>query len=405
MSSMFRAATIAEQSVPHFFSHSKVCQKLLQAATPEYRNIVKQMIPILTVAHEERIRIEKEPQEVKRFIVALQKIDPRIMLPRVSQELGGLGLSSQEAHVFKMLLSRASGALNFTLTQSLTAAAQISDSKASAKVSWLNQIREGKLFAMAQSPHLTRFESPTVIGVPLPDGGYKLSTKDFRWVTGWGHATSLIAGFFDLQTKQEITAVLPFKNCTQKQGGHIICSDPVMSKAAYSANTVSMDIENWYIVPTEILTKNPIGTFSETIKHSTNLDSYQAGVIAEIIAFIHNNSKQTLTKTVVEYFTAQLAELETMIVLRNKQTDIQPIRAFAITLFNDVANMARQLLLGRALLANDSLVQYLDLLCAEGALYAAAVPSADLLALVYTRIVAKQNNLITDLPIVSAHQL
>lgn len=393
MSSIFRTTATAD-----FFSHSLVSLKILHTFKPEYKNIVKQMIPILETAHTARIQIEKDPQSVQRLIVALRGVDPRIMLPRVPKELGGLGLSFQEAHLFKVLLSRASGALNFTLTQSLTAAAQIADSKTSAKVSWLNQIREGNLFAMAQSPHLTRFENPTVIGRLLPDGSYILSTKDFRWVTGWGHATSFIAGFFDLQTKQEITAVLPFTTCTQEHGGRIICSQPLETKAAYSANTVSMNIENWHIAFTDILAKNPIGTFSETIKHSTNLDSYQVGVIAEIIALIHNNIKHPLTREIVEHFTAQLAELETMIIEREKDTDIQSIRAFAITLFNEVINITRQLFMGRALLVNDPLIQYYDLLCKEGYLYAAAVPSEKLLEFVYKRTVLKQNNTTINSP-------
>lgn len=389
MPALFKTNT---QVKSFLLSCSEVCQNIWQRCSPSSKTVFEQSLPILESAHSKRVLLERNPDEVTQYVTELRGIDPAIMLPRVSKDLGGLGLSFEEAHLLKMLLSRSSGALSFLLTQNQTAADLIAASSAPCKREWLDAILAGKLFAMAQSPHMARFENPTVLGEVMFDKGYTLSTKELRWVTGHKHASRVIAGFFDAKTKEEITAVLPFDTCVQIQGGRITCSKPVDTEAAYSANTVSLTIENWRIQEDEIITRNPPGTFSEKIRYNTNLDSYQAGVIAELITFIRNNSKHPLTDTIVADFTTLLTQLETMIIHRNKLTDIQPIRAFAITIFNDLSSIARQLLLGRALLNlgdKDPLIANFRLLRAEGCLYSAAVPGNELLELTYQQTMRK----------------
>jgi hypothetical protein len=363
-------------------SHSRICQQLWGRLPLGLKAKFEALLPILAHAYDNRLSLDTDPQGIHQLVNALCALDPGVMMPRVSPLFGGWGLDIAQAHLLKMLAARASGALNFVLTQNQTAADAIAASDSPQKAKWLRDMYHGELWGISRSPHLARPEKPTVTGVALADGGYCLSA-DLRWVTGFGYVSHAVVGFVDLEANTEVTVRLPFANTHQSGGGQITCTTPAVTKAASAANTVSLQIRDWRITPDEVMTKQPLGTFKERVKYHTNLDSYQTGVIAEILVFIKQGATHPLTSTIIDDFTSQLTALETMIIQREKNTDIQEIRALSIALFNDISAIARQLLQGRALLKEDPLITYFDLLQAEGALYAAAVPSENLLELLY----------------------
>lgn len=375
-----------------FLSHSSVCQQLWQTLPSQHKNKFEALLPLLTHAYSHRLSLDTDTQALSQLVKDLCDLDPGIIMPRVSPELGGWGLDIAQAHLLKMLTARASGALNFVLTQNQTAADAIAASTAPHKIEWLKAMHRHELCGISRSPHLARPEKPTVICEALPDGGYQL-TAELRWVTGFGYLSSIIVGAVDIEAKTEVTVKVPFCSTSQREGGKITCTTAAATKATYAANTVGVHISNWRVAPEDVVSQHPLGTFKEKVKHVTNLDSYQAGVIAEILEFIHQGATHPLTATIIDDFTMQLSQLETLIIQRKEHTDIQSIRALSIALFNDISAIARQLLQGRALLKDDAVMNYFDLLQAEGVLYAAAVPSEDLLARLYQQTMQKYNGI------------
>lgn len=190
---------------------------------------------------------------------ALQQLGERSLLAlRVPQDLGGEGLSETDFRRFQVLMARHSGALTFLQTQHQSAAIRLAkSSNRELQQQYLPHMGTGKVLIGVGFSHLRRGGKPMVTATEA-EGGYWLNGK-VPWVTGYGCFDLFIVGAV-LADGSEIYGVVPFSDRQQELGGKIGFSQPMPLIAAAATNTVTAELENWFVKRDRLVTINPPGS-------------------------------------------------------------------------------------------------------------------------------------------------
>lgn len=301
----------------------------------------------------------------------------------IPKSYGGLQLNKEDYHRFKKMLAYHSGALTFLQTQHQTAAQLIQTSDNTAlKDIYLSQMTDGRrLVGMALSPHLVNWQKPSVIAI-VEGEGFFIQKANIRMATGYDFFSELIIGFV-VQEKTgpdyEVTACVPFQTTQQTSGGKIAYGKPLNLLAAQSTNTVSVDIENWFIPLETVIKVQPLGSFAKKSLTHTNLDSYLAGLIAALLDLAALSQPTGFIIEGITTFKNQLAIYEQLILNRETHTPVAQIRALGIELCDACIAFTRQVLRGRIMLKNDLISQQFRRLEHERDLYAVVTAHNDLL--------------------------
>lgn len=307
---------------------------------------------------------------------------------RVPAEYGGAGFTAPEYHVFKREMARYSGALTFLQTQHQTATQLIlSGVNEELKKQCLPEMCTGsRLIGMALSPHLANWQTPSVTAEVREDG-YFISRATIRLATGYEHFDSLIIGFVandSPDAQKEITALVPFRSVENAEGGRLKYSSPLALSVASSTNTVSLEIVNWHIPKRDVVTTQPMGYFAKKSLTTTNLDSYLAGVICEMLSLVdlHVIARSPIHAEISahhQFLQAELVAYEHMIVARDKDTPVASIRAIGVDLCNKCDEFIAQIFRGRLIMSDDSVAKTFRRLQEEGKLYSVVTSYDDLL--------------------------
>ena len=175
---------------------------------------------------------------------------------KVSPALGGSGLSEADYRRLQISMARVSGALTFLQTQHQSAVSKLAKSNNKSLRQFFPDVATGKVKIGVGFSHLRRTGTP-VMQARQTEAGYTLSGK-VPWITGYNFFDFFILGA-TLADGRELYGLLPFQNSYQKSGGRLTFSEPMELIAVTAANTVSAEVENWFLKGDRIVTINPPG--------------------------------------------------------------------------------------------------------------------------------------------------
>ncbi len=200
-------------------------------------------------------KIDRQPQVLK---LALQKIGDRSWLAlKAAPELGGTGLSDADYLSLQIRMARASGALTFLQTQHQSAVAKLAQSQnKSLQQEFFPDVAQGKALIGVGFSHLRRRGVPMMQATQTP-GGYLLTGK-VPWITGYGFFTQFVLGA-TLPDGRELYGMLPLQNQSPELGGEIKLSKPMELIAMSATNTVSAEINQWFLTSDRLVAISPAG--------------------------------------------------------------------------------------------------------------------------------------------------
>ncbi|WP_019504615.1 acyl-CoA dehydrogenase family protein [Pleurocapsa sp. PCC 7319] len=204
-------------------------------------------------------KMDRHPQVLKS---ALQAMGDRSLLAlKVPSELGGAGLSELDYRRLQILMARASGALTFLQTQHQSAATMLAKSpNQSLQQQFLPQAATGESLIGVGFSHLRR-RTPMITATPTREG--YLITGEVPWITGYDFFAHFILGA-TLPDGQELYGMLPLQNRLQGLGGKISLSKPMALMAMSATNTVSAQINQWFLSCDRLITIKPAGSIHQS---------------------------------------------------------------------------------------------------------------------------------------------
>ena len=206
--------------------------------------------------------IDSNPQQLK---IVLQQMGDRSWLAlKAPSELGGMGFDEPTYRRLQISLARISGALTFLQTQHQSAVSKLASSENKALHSeFFPDVACGNPLVGVGFSHLRRRGIPMVQATET-ERGYLISGK-VPWITGYGFFSYFILGA-TLADGKELYGILPLQNMMQTSGGKIVFSPPMQLLAAAATNTVSAQIDRWYLSSDRVVSINPAGTIHQTSK-------------------------------------------------------------------------------------------------------------------------------------------
>ncbi|MGF1591360.1 MAG: acyl-CoA dehydrogenase family protein [Pleurocapsa sp.] len=201
-------------------------------------------------------KIDTQPQVLK---LALQKIGDRCWLAlKVAPELGGTGLSDADYLSLQIAMARASGAFTFLQTQHQSAVAKLAQSpNKSLQQEFFPDVAKGKALIGVGFSHLRRRGVPMMQATQTP-GGYLLTGK-VPWITGYDFFSQFILGA-TLPDGKELYGIMPLQNQSPESGGEIKLSQPMELIAMAATNTVSAEINQWFLSSDRLVAISPAGS-------------------------------------------------------------------------------------------------------------------------------------------------
>ena len=198
-------------------------------------------------------KIDRDAEALK---LAIDKMGDRSWLAlKVSPELGGSGLSEADYRRLQISMARVSGALTFLQTQHQSAVSKLAASSNKSLRQFFPEVATGKVKIGVGFSHLRRLGKP-VMQARQTEAGYILTGK-VPWITGYNFFDFFILGA-TLPDGRELYGLLPFKDL-QESGGKLTFSEPMKLMAVSATNTVSAEVENWFLKRDRIVTINPPG--------------------------------------------------------------------------------------------------------------------------------------------------
>ncbi|WP_017662251.1 acyl-CoA dehydrogenase family protein [Baaleninema simplex] len=156
---------------------------------------------------------------------------------------------------FQETITRYSGALAFLQTQHQSAAAMLAKSRnETLKQTYLPNLASGKRLLGVGFSQLRRRRNPPLTAVSV-EGGYRLNGF-VPWVTGWNFFEAFVVGAM-LPDGSSLFGMMPLTNSQQPDGGAIAFSEPMAMAALTSTNTVTANVENWFLSQDEVLFVKP----------------------------------------------------------------------------------------------------------------------------------------------------
>ena len=201
--------------------------------------------------------------DADKLKTVLQQMGDRNWLAlKVPTELGGMDISEAEYRLLQISLARTSGALTFLQTQHQSAVSKLAQSQnESLRSRFFPGVARGKPLVGVGFSHLRRRGQPMVSATELADGGYLIS-GNVPWITGNSFDWFVLGA--TLEDGRELYGVLPLKDTVQNSGGKISYSQPMQLLAVAATNTVSAEIDRWYLSAADIVSINPPGTIHQS---------------------------------------------------------------------------------------------------------------------------------------------
>ena len=214
-------------------------------------------------------------QDTAKLKSTLQQMGDRSWLGlKAPRELGGMGLEEVEYHRLQISFARTSGALTFLQTQHQSAVSKlVQSSNRTLQQKFFPDVAQGNALVGVGFSHLRRRGTPMMRAIETKDG-YLLTGK-VPWITGYGYFDWFILGA-TLGDGRELYAILPLQNRVQESGGKISYSEPMKLLAVAATNTVSAEINRWYVSPDYLVSINP----PATIHHSSQKNILNHGFFA-----------------------------------------------------------------------------------------------------------------------------
>ncbi|HEY9807823.1 MAG TPA: acyl-CoA dehydrogenase family protein [Halomicronema sp.] len=231
-------------------------QKLLEIAEVYFKEVV---------AHKANI-IDSESAALRE---ALNGLGERNLL---ALRLGEI--SDVVFRLFQEMAARYSGALAFLQTQHQSAGGMIFKSENEAlKAEFLPHLASGNRLVGVGFSQLRRLGYPLLKALPVP-GGYELNGF-IPWITGFDFFGDFISGAM-LPDGRAVFGMMPFKDSQQNSGGKLILSKPMDLVAMASTNTVSAEINHWFLEKEKVLFVKPAGWIQEQDKNNVLHHSFFA---------------------------------------------------------------------------------------------------------------------------------
>jgi alkylation response protein AidB-like acyl-CoA dehydrogenase len=192
--------------------------------------------------------IDRSPHLLRQ---ALQGLGDRTLL--------ALSVDADDAtyRVIQEAIARYSGALAFLQAQHQSAAKMLwSSANTALKMAYLPHMAKGDRPIGVGFSHLRRTESPPVSAIAVP-GGYRIDGC-VPWVTGWDCFQAFILGAA-LPDGTAVFGLVPLATTAQPEGGSIALSNPLELAAMASTNTVTAQIQHWFLADRYVVKIEPPG--------------------------------------------------------------------------------------------------------------------------------------------------
>ncbi|MEM7726815.1 MAG: cyclase family protein [Cyanobacteria bacterium P01_A01_bin.45] len=302
--------------------------------------------------------IEKDPQLLSD---ALQGLGKRNLLGlKVSENWGGKALTDEEYGLFQQLIARYSGTLAFLQTQHQSAcgilmssdgalAPAVSD-RTSLKSDYLPYMVRGEILVGVGFSQIRRLGKPIITATSV-EGGYELNGV-VPWITGWGIFSEFIIAA-TLPDGGVVFGIVPFQD-TQSQDisehrGVIKFSPTAQLAAMGSTNTVSANLDKWFLPQEKVVSIKPAGWIHESdrknILKATYLITGCAFAGLDIIESISRQKSLPFIKNAFNSLQKELNECCYRInqTIHNPNTTFNEklkLRAWTIDLANRIAHAA-----------------------------------------------------------------
>ncbi|NEP46341.1 MAG: acyl-CoA/acyl-ACP dehydrogenase, partial [Okeania sp. SIO2H7] len=182
--------------------------------------------------------IDFSPELLYQALDGLGKLG--VLTLRVSQQWGGIGMTSETFVQFQELVARYSGALAFLQTQHQSASAMLmQSSNTQLQEVYLPKMSDGKIKIGVGFSQIRRTGNPTITAIPV-EGGYHINGY-VPWVSGWQIFDQFIVAA-TLADGQAVFGLVPFQNSEQ-----ISFSQPMSLCAMTSTNTVTATLNHWFL--------------------------------------------------------------------------------------------------------------------------------------------------------------
>ena len=187
-------------------------------------------------------RLDRDWQALQQ---ALQQLgDRKLLALKAPLELGGKGLNALEYGSWQVAIARMSGALAFLQTQHQSAGSFLAKSKnCNLQQTYLPQMATGQKLVGVGFSQLRRPGKPLVMAKPVARG-YELSGT-VPWVTGGQIFSEFIIGAV-LPDGRELYGLVPLQTQRDAQS-EISVSQPMDLISMSATNTVSVELDNWYL--------------------------------------------------------------------------------------------------------------------------------------------------------------
>lgn len=200
----------------------------------------------------------------------------------VPEAYGGMNFSHEERMDFQETMGRMGGSFAFLQAQSASACWLIAQSKnEKLKQYYFSGIKNGD-FSIANAISQMKSNGKNSIRGYQEKNGYRISGK-VNFATGWKFFDKIVIGFY-LGADQEVFAVIPF--CSLKENnGSMIVNSVLETIGMESINTVSFQLENYFISNEDIIGLWPSQTFFENYKHFLPY-AYAIGIAQEALDIV-----------------------------------------------------------------------------------------------------------------------
>lgn len=231
-------------------------------------------------------------QNPAALMQGLQSLGERQLLAlKVSEALGGKGLSRDDYFVFQRMLTAHSGTLAFTQTQHQTAATFIANGENDAlKADYLPAMTRGQRLVGVGYSHLRRPGTPSLQAVPS-DRGYQLNGT-IPWITGWGiFQAAVIAAV--LPNGESLWGLLPLQNTSQGQS-QVQFSDPFPLAAMPATQTVAATLQGYELERDRVLGTKPPGWIRDKdLTGVLNATAFSLGAAQAALVIVKTASART----------------------------------------------------------------------------------------------------------------